>query len=48
MKMEDHVEKKPRVRLERLPLIALGIASLVCGVWGGLIRLPMTLPNERK
>ncbi len=28
----------------RLPLVILGIASLLCGVWGGLIRLPFNLP----
>jgi hypothetical protein len=28
----------------RLPLVALGLLSLVCGVWGGLIRLPLNLP----
>jgi len=33
-----------RTRLGRLPLIALGMFALVCGVWGGLIRLPMALP----
>ncbi|HWI57741.1 MAG TPA: hypothetical protein VNZ22_10980, partial [Bacillota bacterium] len=30
--------------LGRLPLLALGIVALVCGVWGGLIRLPLNLP----
>ena len=33
-----------RNRLGRLPLVALGIVSLVCGLWGGLIRLPLNLP----
>ncbi|HEY5909477.1 MAG TPA: hypothetical protein VJA21_02615 [Verrucomicrobiae bacterium] len=28
----------------RLPFVLLGIASLVAGVWGGLVRLPMNLP----
>ncbi len=31
-------------RLGRLPLVVLGIASLVAGVWGGLVRLPLNLP----
>lgn len=30
--------------LGRLPLIALAILSLVAGVWGGLMRLPVDLP----
>lgn len=33
-----------RTRLGRLPLVALGLLSLGCGVWGGLIRLPLNLP----
>ena len=33
-----------RIRLARLPLLALGIASLAAGVWGGLLRLPVALP----
>ena len=28
----------------RLPLLLLGIVSLVSGVWGGLVRLPLNLP----
>jgi hypothetical protein len=28
----------------RLPLVLLGIVSLVAGVWGGLVRLPLNLP----
>ncbi len=31
-------------RLGRLPLLLLGIASLIAGVWGGLVRLPLNLP----
>lgn len=31
-------------RLARVPLLALGIASLLAGVWGGLARLPVGLP----
>lgn len=31
-------------RLGRLPLLLLGMASLVAGVWGGLVRLPLLLP----
>ncbi len=33
-----------RKRIWRLPLLALGMASLLCGVWGGLVRLPLNLP----
>jgi hypothetical protein len=33
-----------RTRLCRLPFVALGLLSLVCGAWGGLIRLPLNLP----
>jgi hypothetical protein len=28
----------------RLPFVLLGIGSLVAGVWGGLVRLPLNLP----
>jgi len=28
----------------RIPLVALGLAALVCGVWGGLLRLNWELP----
>jgi len=31
-------------RLGRVPLLALGMAALVAGVWGGLVRLPIPLP----
>ena len=31
----------------RLPLLALGIASLFCGVWAGLLRLGWSLPQGR-
>jgi hypothetical protein len=31
-------------RIGRLPLLLMGIASLVAGVWGGLVRLPLNLP----
>jgi len=31
-------------RLGRLVLVALGMLSLLCGIWGGLIRLPLNLP----
>ncbi len=30
--------------VSRLPLLLLGIACLIAGVWGGLVRLPMNLP----
>ncbi len=33
-----------RKRVGRLPLLALGMLSLVCGIWGGLTRLPLNLP----
>jgi hypothetical protein len=31
-------------RVGRLPLLFIGMACLVCGVWGGLTRLPLNLP----
>jgi hypothetical protein len=31
-------------RIARVPLLLLGIASLIAGVWGGLVRLPLNLP----
>jgi hypothetical protein len=31
-------------RVGRLPLLLIGMACLVCGVWGGLVRLPLNLP----
>jgi hypothetical protein len=31
-------------RIGRLPLLLMGMACLVCGVWGGLVRLPVNLP----
>jgi hypothetical protein len=31
-------------RISRAPLLLLGIASLIAGVWGGLVRLPLNLP----
>jgi hypothetical protein len=37
------VTTKP-VRLGRLALVAAGMLSLLCGVWGGLLRLPLNLP----
>lgn len=33
-----------RIRLSRVPLLALGLGSLAAGVWGGLLRLPLGLP----
>lgn len=33
-----------RQRLGRVLLLVLGMASLVAGVWGGLVRLPLNLP----
>jgi hypothetical protein len=33
-----------RTRLGRVPLLALGILSLLAGIWGGLLRLPVNLP----
>ncbi len=35
--------KQPN-RLGRIPLVGLGMLSLLCGIWGGLIRLPLNLP----
>jgi hypothetical protein len=31
-------------RIGRLPLLLLGMGSLLCSVWGGLVRLPLNLP----
>jgi hypothetical protein len=31
-------------RIGRLPLLLMGMACLVAGVWGGLVRLPLNLP----
>jgi len=31
-------------RLGRAPLLVLGMASLLAGIWGGLVRLPLNLP----
>jgi hypothetical protein len=31
-------------RIGRAPLLLLGLASLVAGIWGGLVRLPLLLP----
>lgn len=31
------------LRLRRLPLLAMGMLCLLCGVWGGLLRLPVAL-----
>ncbi len=33
-----------RKRLGRVPLLLMGMASLLAGVWGGLVRLPLNLP----
>jgi hypothetical protein len=38
------LEKMKLMIVGRLPLLLLGIACLVAGVWGGLVRLPMNLP----
>jgi hypothetical protein len=35
---------KPPSRLGRVLLVALGMLSLLCGVWGGLIRMALNLP----
>lgn len=37
------VSRQPN-RIGRLALVAMGMASLLCGVWGGLLRLPLNLP----
>jgi len=42
--MKPHVSIEGRRRLGRVPLLALGVVSLVTGVWGGLVRLPLGLP----
>ena len=31
----------------RFPLLALGLGSLFCGVWAGLLRLGWSLPQGR-
>jgi hypothetical protein len=31
-------------RVGRAPLLAMGLASLLAGVWGGLVRVPLNLP----
>ena len=33
-----------RVRFGAIPFLAPAIASLICGIWGGLVRLPINLP----
>src|SRR5512135_1074729 len=33
-----------RKRMGRLPLLVLGMGSLLAGIWGGLVRLPLNLP----
>ena len=35
------------IRWSRVPLLGLGIAALVCAVFGGLVRLPVNLPLVR-
>jgi hypothetical protein len=42
--MKPNVSTEGRKRLGRVPLLALGMVSLVTGVWGGLVRLPLGLP----
>ncbi len=42
--MSQPKAKRQPKRAGRLLLVALGIFSLVCGVWGGLIRVPILLP----
>lgn len=36
--------KKRNLLIRRLPLVVLAMLSLVAGVWGGLLRLPVELP----
>ncbi len=38
------INRPTRTRVSRLPLVALGLIALVCGVWGGLFRLPLKVP----
>jgi hypothetical protein len=33
-----------RKRIGRAPLLLMGMASLLAGVWGGLVRIPLNLP----
>ncbi len=42
--MQSTTSGKPPNRFGRLALIAMGMIALLCGVWGGLIRLPLNLP----
>lgn len=44
MKLPDQKTATPRLRMSRLPFLGLGILSLLAGLWGGLIRLPLNLP----
>jgi len=38
------MSREARKMAWRAPLVLLGLVSLVAGVWGGLVRLPMILP----
>ncbi|MBI4661839.1 MAG: hypothetical protein HY735_23715 [Verrucomicrobia bacterium] len=42
--MKPNPSAPSRKRLWRLPLLAMGMASLLSGLWGGLVRLPLNLP----
>ncbi len=42
--MKPGAATQPPKRLGRVVLVFLGMLSLLCGVWGGLIRLPLNLP----
>lgn len=38
------IELKARHRLGRVVLLLLGMSCLITGIWGGLLRVPVTLP----
>src|SRR5512143_2395173 len=43
--MKSPVSPELGKRLARVPFLLLGIASLLAGTWGGLVRLPLNLPR---
>ncbi len=42
--MKQPATISPPNRVGRVPLLVMGMVSLLCGIWGGLIRLPLNLP----
>ncbi|HEX5191168.1 MAG TPA: hypothetical protein VFW09_00075 [Solirubrobacteraceae bacterium] len=41
-----HLSEAARLRRRRAPLVGLGIVALFAGLWGGLIRLGLQLPDD--